>query len=209
MADRQSATKLERALDFALGLLNKDEERALLAEAREDPELEALIQQQCANRENARGEGLPTTISLSGTNRRRVGLRRPQILVAGSLLAATLAFFFLVQPRRQPASYWLPVTEVVNIQRSAEGDGVVLRTGLDLYAAHDLTAAIAALEQAPVQGALGDLRNLYLASALLNSGHRQEARQVLGRVDVPSLPYPWRERAENLQRLSGSGRTED
>jgi len=70
-----------------------------------------------------------------------------------------------------------------------------------LYAAGELDQAIEKLAQAEVQGGVLDLRNLYLTSALINSGNLIDARMILSDIDLDVLPAPWRGYGRELSRL--------
>lgn len=204
MAEFPSQEMLDRAIDFSLGLLNPEEEKALLAAASQDPDLEVMIREQCKIHEQGRIEGTPSAENRAANQApvsRPTVFQRPRTLMLGSALAATLALFFLFKPQPEPALFWLPVDEVRNIQRSGGSGADAWRRGVEFYAAGDLEGAIDTLQEANVQGPLLDMRNLYLASALINADRLAEARRVLGEIDLDSLPYPWRERGYELQKL--------
>lgn len=201
MAESSTRDKLDRAIDFSLGLLSDEEELALLQEAARDPQLESLMQQQCAARARARAEGTP--VHGAHRNFRSPVAVRPRILVAASVLAASLALFYWLQPMSStPELYWLPANSALSVQRSPSTTQPGWRRGVELYEARELDAAIEVLEGCQGQGASLDICNLYLASALLNSDRAEEALRVLQQIDGASLPHPWRGYNEILQRRS-------
>ncbi|RKZ13677.1 hypothetical protein DRQ53_06415 [bacterium] len=194
---------LDRAVDFSLGLLSDAEQRELLEEARSDPEFEAILQEQCAARESGRATGVPGANqqeARSGHSRRRFLARPRRIAAMAALVAASVALLLVFRPQPDADLYWLPMDGALTTPRAAESLQDDWRAGVQLYATHELDAAIEVLENADAQGATAQLRDIYLASALLNDGRTAEAAEVLRRVDLASLPHPWRGYAQEIQR---------
>lgn len=203
MPEPRSGERIDRAIDFALGILSPAEEQAVLEDARNDPEFESLLQRQCAEHERARANGFP---GRPAAEYRRVGPRpRPwRIRAAGAaavLVAASLGFLLWGRPTPPPEAFWIPVDVSRTTTRSSGPDSQSFRQAMQFYSDHDLDQAIAALQAVDAEGSSFDLRNLYLASAYWNSDRVNECCRVLGNIDVESLPYPWRDYARELQRL--------
>lgn len=189
--------------DYSLGLLSADQERVLLATARGNPELEDMLRRQCPQYDRSMLFPTPETkqteivVPLPRRRKQRAWLVAPAV-------AASLALMFWFGPRQGDELYWLPVDEAMTLQRSGYEADDHLSQGLVLYATGDLIEAVAALQKAEVQGAVEDLRNLYLASALINVGQTEDAHEILLNMDLDLLPHPWRDYGIKLETLSRS-----
>ncbi len=204
MAEFGPSSKLDRAIDFSLGLLSDADEKALLREASQDAELEECMRQQCAfaERDCADIQDQPRQLPLEKASPvRPVAFRRRQVMIWGTALAASLALFLIMKPQAETKQLWLPVDDVLNITRSDDSNLAEWRRGVELYAAGDLEASIEAFQAAEVSGPTADLSNLYLASALFNAGYYADAQATLGLIEVESLPYPWRDLALELSEM--------
>jgi hypothetical protein len=203
MPESSAQNKLDRAIDFSLGLLSKEEESALLSEARQDVELEAMMRQQCASQERARAEGFGSvkhSPDLRAAGPSRATWARRRLAIAASVLAASIALVLWMQLEPSPDLYWLPVDSVLSTQRSIGSEPDAFRVAIEFYAAHDLDAAIVALEHYEAQGSARDLASLYLASALLNRDRGVDATKVLDTIELESLPHPWRGYGQELEQ---------
>ncbi len=203
MPESSLRDNVDRAIDFSLGLLSKNEESALLIEARKDAELEAMLRQQCAVRELARAESHHTRDrhhSGRVVDSRRSALPRRRLVVAASVFVTAIAMVLWMRPAADPELYWLPVDNVLSIQRSSGAKVDQIYAAIEAYAAHDLDTVINILEHYEAQGSARDMANLYLASALLNRNRSVDAARVLETIDLHSVPYPWRGFGQELQR---------
>lgn len=195
MPDFLDHDRFDHAIDFSLGLLSDEEERALLEMARHDPEFERLLQRQCAVAARARAEH-PS--ERKRRPRPRVGRRLTRRVGAAAALVAVLALFLLLRSPAPPGEYWIPVDIDWTTQRSANAISEEWRRAVESYAAHDLQTAIPALEKVRPEGAAASLRDLLLASSFFNARRPIEALEILRRIDLDSLPEPWHGYASEL-----------
>lgn len=143
------------------------------------------------------------------------GRWRARLLVtaSGIILVGLIATYELSRrPRADGLDYWLPLDSERLLLRSApapEEAGRYLQA-VEAYDRHDVRQVIRLLGTGPIPQAYEPL-NLVLASALIWDGRYDEARNVLERLDVDTLPQPARDRARWMLfiALRRAGRTEE
>lgn len=188
-------------IDLASGLLSREEAGEIMAHVRACPECEARLRAMVADLESARSGPVPVLVD--GRIQLAEHRRRPNILIRASVAAAVIAAIvlgtFLVVNRHDAIpEYWIPVTNgTTTLHRGTEpGD---LADALSSYQGHDAASAIEQLEKirpAPDDNTSTRLRDLYLASALINAGRANEGLEVLDRNEIQWMPTPWRYEAE-------------
>jgi hypothetical protein len=189
----------DRIVDFVHGLLSPQEHRAVLARAGRDREFEDRLRWASAALERARSH---RAADLQG----RVSARRGRERTLVAMLATAAVLALLLQPVRREAeeplpAAWIPVeTEFVHL-RSASGQVSALAKGLQAYRRRDAGEAIALLQPLSLPEGLDDLRRVVLASALVVHGDPDAAASELRGLDVPTLPQPWRDRAQWVSYL--------
>lgn len=207
----------DRLVDLAAGLLDPEAREALLGHLRGCASCEARLL------EIYRGsERLATRAALSMT----VSWRTPAVLgaaregapaiavpariprravwigaAATAALVAAIAVFprWLDRHRDDGLDYWMPLESEAVMIRSAEVpvDAAPFRAAVDAYAARDARRVIALLDGREIPRAYEPL-NLLLASALVWEGRNPEARALLDRLDILTLPEPARDRSRYL-----------
>ncbi|MFT5315135.1 MAG: hypothetical protein ACI9UK_000967 [Candidatus Krumholzibacteriia bacterium] len=202
MANSSPKNQIDLVVDFSLGLLSPEQEKVLLTTARSSPELEALLRAQCPDFKGfgnkaraAAAPPAPVVVDLPWHRQRRTWGWSTSV-------AASVALTVWLAPVSESPQYWLPFDNVLLSQRSQAENVGGLSTGIERYSAGDLLAAVAALKSADVQGANKDLRDIYLASAMINLGRTDEAFKILTSMDLESLPSPWRQYGKDLLKLS-------
>jgi hypothetical protein len=106
---------------------------------------------------------------------------------------------------------WLPAyTEALQPRDSEDETNALLREGLEAYGRRDLDRCVALLGRAKVGPSRSALRDSYLASALALDRRLTQAARVCDRLDINSLPEPWRSVLFRTQSASlmGSGQEE-
>jgi len=179
----------DRLIDLAHGLLEPVESSACLAHLGRCAACEDRFRAIVGERARVAAEhALPLA-----TSRRRV--------FAAAVVAALLTTAVLLGIRRDAepgrVAYWLPIEREEAVLRSeAESDsGAEIGRGLVAYRSHDAALAVRLLAAARVPQDHEPLRDLYLASALELDGRLAEAARVLDRLNVDTLPEPWRTQA--------------
>jgi hypothetical protein len=225
----------ERCNDILLGLVSRQNARRAAEHARSCPRCEALLQRLSAEFETLRSRGAPqrdaagawqhpsipadTAASPSETmqvHANRIApprWRRARSLWLGGLAAAAVVVAVLSWPGRMThdsgQTWWIPVESQVLHNRSAAARAdSSFAAGLRAYAQRDAANAIPLLEAARAQDGWEDLRRVYLASALVHTSQGDAALGILQRLDVQTLPQPWRDRAQwvRFQALQITGR---
>ena len=206
LVNSPNENQMDLVVDFSLGLLSSDQEQVLLAAARENPELDAMLRQQCENFERLRPLQTPQKVTQVSAQPAVVRplFRQPRTWFWTSAVAASLALVVWLSPGSDSNQYWLPIDEAMLVQRSDSSGNDGLRQGIEFYSAGKLPQAIVALQGAEVQGAMKDVRDIYLASALINAKRTFEAHKIMTDMDLESLPAPWRDYGYELLELSAN-----
>jgi len=205
MGDSRDRDQMDLVVDYSLGLLSSDQEKVLLATARANPELDAMLRQQCEDYRRLRASRKPRKVAVNFRTDRITPLpllRQPRTWLLTTALAASVALFVGLNPGSDSDQYWLPVDDAMLVQRSHSAVDEGLRQGIEFYSVGELPQAITALQGAELQGAMRDVRDIYLASALINAGRPLEAHIIIEDMDLDSLPTPWRSYGYELQELS-------
>jgi len=186
-------------IDLATGLLEPADAPTTMEHIRGCAECERRFRSIVADHEALRGGPIPTVVDGRvdlAPPRRRARLR--DAVIAAALVAAiALGTFRVVEHRDRMPEYWIPVIGETNVLRGTEQRGVA--DALRSYRDRDAATAIKDLQE--LQPPAGDntsstLRDLYLASALINAGRANEGLEILDRNDIQSMPTPWRYEAE-------------
>jgi hypothetical protein len=226
----------DQILDLAQGLLDRGEADAATAHLHECRACSDALRE-CATRVESIAAGpqpivLPDGVivleerglsSAMGQPRRfhrirSLGRRRAALGAALSTAAvATLLVFVFQNPSDTLVAepYWIPV-EARAATRGPDIDvGPSNATpsdfdaALEAYARQNLPRAIERLEIVRPPDDVEPLRRLYLASAYVLDGRSGQAIETLDRLDIESLPQPWRSRARwtlyLAMRDAGSG----
>ena len=139
-------------------------------------------------------------------------LSRPALAAAAVVIALALLVLLPLQ-RRQVLGIgsWIPVSGEILEKRGANG-GADDRfwSGLEAYSQRSSDDAIEDLTAAKVTGPYRDMRNIYLASALVNKSRFGEALVLINSVVADDLPQPWRDEALWVRAVAliGTGDTE-
>lgn len=114
---------------------------------------------------------------------------------AAPLAAAAVLAFALIWPHASQPNlnfHTLPVPDVELRQRDASSvDDPVLTSGFEAYVLGDYARAADLLEDAAPTSELQPVRDVYLGSALAQSGRLPDARNVLESLSARTLPDPW------------------
>lgn len=193
------------------GLLTSDAEQIGLSHLSSCQRCEERFQQLARERERLVAAPKPhfTAGRLVLDSPRTKARRRPSRIWFGSVAAAAaLALLFfgpaLWQPRQEVLEYWLPVDQPEALLRSSppsEQAGEFL-AALEAYRARDARKALELLQNARVEKDEVALRDLYLASALVLIERYTEADSVLQRLEIRTLPQPWRRQARWVQYIA-------
>lgn len=212
-------------LDLVSGLISGGERNATLAHLRECGSCASRLREFAATHERAYAHAA-AAIADWPEERRDVHVLRvppplasrpsPALLVAAGLIAVVgvTAALWLSARQRAPAGgpvAWLPSPEANVLTRDsseAPPDPRIVE-GLAAYRLHDAATARRLLERSRAQGALEQVRRLYLGNADLQLGQPGAALDVLESVDLGEVPEPWRSEAEWSLSLaySRTGRT--
>lgn len=188
-----------RLIDLAAGLLSSAEQRDVMGHVRWCAECENRLRLIVADRESTRSSPAPALsdgrIQLARKN------RRPAILVPAAIAAAAVVLvvavgLLVVDHEDSVPDYWIPIT----------GEAVILRTvddamtdALRAYQAHDAKAAVEELRAFTPSSddpTASTLRDVYLASALVNAGRPSEGLELLKSPTLNYLPGQWRGHAQ-------------
>jgi hypothetical protein len=118
-------------------------------------------------------------------------------------------------PPRGESVAWLPAPEANVLTRDfLEGNpDPRIAAGLEAYRNHDAAAARRLLEPARAEGAIEQVRRLYLGNAELRLDRPRSALEALLPVDLAQIPEPWRGEAQWSLALAfartGQGRSAD
>lgn len=127
-----------------------------------------------------------------------------RLLPVAAAVAAVLgayAIWTLSRPAAPPAPgavAWLPAPEADVLARGPLDDATDPRLlqGLDAYAARDAARARRLLGAARAEGALEQVRLLYLGNVELQLGDAGRAAATLRAVELARVPEPWRSEAQ-------------
>ncbi|MGH9869859.1 MAG: hypothetical protein ACREAA_17070 [Candidatus Polarisedimenticolia bacterium] len=185
-------------IDLLHGLLPAGEAESMLGHMRSCSACEERFRMAARDNERARAVGAPLMRPANGASRRRWKVAG---VAAGILMGALLAVLLRDRPAVEP--YWLPVEEDQVSLRSLDTDEPPreLLSALDAYKERDARRALEWLERAPVSSSYRGVRDVYLASALVNDGRNAEAGRVLRGLGLETMPQPWRSRARWLLYL--------
>jgi hypothetical protein len=112
------------------------------------------------------------------------------VVAAGFALALVWNLYESDSPA--PPEYWIPSGRgILELRSQTTEVDDEFRAGINAYEARDLNLAIGYLASSGVFGALRDLRDVYLASALTLAGQHIRALGALDRIDTATLPQPW------------------
>lgn len=194
--------------DLAHGLVPAAEQPALVAHLRQCGQCEQRFRVLVREREKLRsddkrrlwGEGAP----------RPARARWKPIAWTSAVAAAGVAAVLVVTrfggQETRPV-YWMPVDQEATVFRSAEEETghSVVGGALDAYQRHDAEAAIVQLQEftwSPDNKPAATLRDLFLASALVNAGRYSEAEGALARLGIDTMPTQWRRQAQWVRYLA-------
>jgi tetratricopeptide (TPR) repeat protein len=194
---------LGELLDLALGTSSDADldREAVLDHLGACADCERTFRDIVADQESARAgtdleldaDGLPIR---KGVRSVRAGAPRRWAAVIPLAAAAVLAFILIGMPR-SPADAELSLTILPTPEnelrlRDANGGGDAdLLAGLQAYMRAEYATAIDLLQAADVDAGEDLVLQVYLGSALAQSGRYAEARVVLERLDARTLPDPW------------------
>src|SRR5678815_2453671 len=183
-----------RLMDLAAGLLSSAEQRDVTGHVRSCAECENRLRLIVADRESARSGPAPALSD--GKIQLARKKRRPAILVPAAIAAAVVLVvavgILVVNHKDSVPDYWIPITGETVILRTVD-DGMT--DALRAYQAHDAKAAVEELRAfTPFSDdpAASTLRDVYLASALVNAGRSSESLELLERLTLNFLPGQWR-----------------
>ena len=195
----------DRMLDLAHGLLEGGEADACLTHLKSCPECEQRFRVIDCDREYQRAK---IAACVAESNRPPLRWRRLAKIAAGFAgLGLALTAVLLDSP--VDAEFWLPVdAETLQLrsgESAARAGGEEWAAALAAYERHEVDEALQRLQEAHVPPEYEDVRSLFLAHVLVLSGRSDEALALLAGLDVPTLPPPWRERAERIEALASAG----
>ena len=193
-------------IELAHGLLPAGRREEVLAHLHECAECEHRFRAIVAEREHFRAT-LHTRLA-SPAVKWTLPLRKPAWIAAAAcaVLIAVIVVARWQSPETQ-REYWIPVGEESMVLRSVDGSTRPdqVRGVLDDYTRHNATAAVKSLETfeaAPGDVTSAALRDLFLASALLNAGRPAESEAALQRLSIDTLPPQWRRQARWIRYLA-------
>jgi len=197
-------------IDLAHGLAAPSEHAEALAHIRSCPECEIRLRAIVSDREQLLAARIPQatdrvrTVARSGVMGSKA-LRWIAVAAAAVIIAVALPYLSRDHERGE---YWLPLSEnEETFLRSSRDMGQArgLDNVLQPYRERNAKEAVEQLTAyavPPSDATAVALRDLFLASALLNAGRTDEAIASLERINVRTLPQPWRSRAQWVQYLS-------
>ena len=180
-------------------------------------ECETRFREAASRFETLRAESVgaqPATVGSTGrddstrTNRWRAVVRalwpRPALVTAAVVAVLALVVLNPLQRRHNPGIVaWIPVDGEILEKRSAAGTaGERFWSGLEAYRERRAGDAVEELTAATVTGPYRDLRDIYLASALVNSSRFEEALGLVEALKVDDLPQPWRDEARWVRAVA-------
>ena len=192
-------------IDLAHGLLPESERERLLDHIRSCEQCENAFRDVVRERERARAVDWPISRVPRASRARLAGWT--------AVVAAATVALLVVLPRLNhqptPAQYWIPVEQEATVLRSTNEQSGRTAVGgaLDAYLRHDAATAVVELQafHAPSESETSrTLRDLFLASALVNDGRYHEADDVLSRITIESMPTQWRRQARWVRYMTWS-----
>jgi hypothetical protein len=206
----------ESLLDLLNGLMLPNDVESTMGHIRQCRVCENRMRELLREREMLVANGFPVVRSGSVEMPRRP--RRRKLALSLGTLAAALLVVLLAHGHRvnEPEPYWIPVGDQERtILRSDPGDaGATIDDVLRAYVDRDAATAVDQLRKmgtADRSHTANTLRDLYLASALVNCGHAAEGLDVLRQPTVANMPRPWRLYARwvTFLALSDTGRKDE
>ncbi|HEU4364269.1 MAG TPA: hypothetical protein VFT13_02270 [Candidatus Krumholzibacteria bacterium] len=125
-------------------------------------------------------------------------MARRWMFAVAALVVLIGSINFLRNPRESgPGDYWIPISGEATLLRSPTNSSPSqdVTDALRAYRQRDAATAVEELRafKVPVSDAtVYTLRDLYLASALVNAAQPEEALATLETLGIESLPQPWR-----------------
>lgn len=188
-----------RLIDLAAGLLSPAEQQDVMGHVRRCAECENRLRLIVADQESARSNPVPTLVD-GKVQWARKKQRRPILVpaaIAAAVLLAVAVGRLVTNHNASVPDYWIPIT----------GQAVTLRTSdnrmndaLRAYQARDAKTAVEELRAftpSSEEPAASLLRDVYLASALVNAGRSDEGLALLEKDETTRyLPTQWRAQAE-------------
>ena len=196
-------------IDLVHGLASPSERDSLLAHLRTCEQCEGRFRALVREHELLRAEKLPglAGASMAGPS----STVRPKLVVWAAVAAAAVLIGFIAIPRlagdRTSSVYWIPIEHEATVLRSTNEAPTrsEVNGALDAYVNRDAAGAIEelrAFQVSPDNETSSDLRDLFLASALVNAGQHGEANDLLDRLDVDTLPTQWRGQARWVRYIA-------
>ena len=193
-------------LEVVHGLRDEREVANAVEHAHTCPQCDRQLRIAAADRERfrARAESVLAAPAIPEIGARPTGVRRQRKLGIALAMAAAVAIVTSVVLLREPVTHprspllGLPAPlEIVHLRaREQTADLPRLEQAIARYGSGDWVTAARLLDTPFADTRLEPLRQLYLASALLELGRTDEARRVLEPVATTPLPEPyadWRE----------------
>jgi hypothetical protein len=125
--------------------------------------------------------------------------RVPALAAAAALIVAVGGYLAFSAARRDAATdvgpiAWLPAPEGGILARDSQAGGADpdVAEGLAAYRNRDLSNARRLLARARAEGALEQVRLLYLGDARLRLGETRAALETLRSIDFDQVPEPWK-----------------
>jgi hypothetical protein len=195
-----------RLIDMVSGLLSAEEKERTIDHVRGCPDCEQRLREIVADREHLRAAPFPRMVH-DRIQRVQPG-NQPALrrwLAMAAVLAVVVIGTLRVFTPRNSLEYWIPVEEASVVLRSDGQASGAMEDGLKAYRNRDVGAAIELLEDLVISS--GDqtaatLRDLYLASALVNAERHAEALATLEKLRIDSMPTPWRGHAQWVQYIA-------
>jgi hypothetical protein len=197
----------DRLIDLLHGLLSPTEKQATMDHLAECTECEDLFRTLVREQEMVKAAPGPVIrdgIAVLEKAPRSHHRTRWTLVAAAAALAIAAGVFFSMRPG-QPKDYWIQSDAVVTIQRGEDqAASPQLTAAFASYSQHNAREAVQRLRDAPVPDdeMLSSLRSLLLASALLNDDQPKECLVELQRLNVDTLPPPWRSEGRWLEYLA-------
>lgn len=203
-------------IDLATGLLGPDDARTTMEHIRACAECERRLQAIVADREALRARPAPVVVDGHIEFKQTAPPRRLWLglAVAAAVVIVVALGTLRFANHRRIADYWIPVSSETTTLRSPSDSQHNVSRALRSYQEHDAAAAVEelrALKPPANDVAVSSLRDLYLASALVNAGRAPEGLAMLDRLSLDSLPAQWRYEAQWVRyvALRRTGRNPD
>lgn len=193
-------------IELLNGLLSDDQRGEVLAHVRGCPKCEARMRTLARERELLRSSPIPVIENVRPIRR----IPRRVVAIAAAIAAAIIVVVISLTAERRTGddAYWIPVAAEERTVMRSQGSGAELENALAAYERHDAKRAVEELRQHTVSDneTTRSLHAIFLASALLNSGHPEETLKSLDELHAgeyfATLPQPWRDRALWIQYLA-------